>query len=280
MSILTTIKADTEAKARAAAREPFNGYLLEQPRFALTIDDIHSALASAQANNTTVGTGPDSNLDFNVQFLPSEHVAIVAGFHLQPKGVGVDAGLERSIVDAKSAYYRGLISQHKLGSSLTLARFDDSLNITRREGPSDSNSSGGWSQVAAKAAAPRRAPVASAVGSKSGFAVLQSGGTFVAKKSKTQEKKQKKKERKASVADDWEDEMEKEEAELERAIRGESIVAAPLEGEATDAGQKASDGAASPVEAVTESDVADGDGIAGETADVVQGVPDASSIVD
>ena len=40
--------------------------------------------------------------------------------------------------------------------SVQLCRVDESLNVERREGD---GAAGGWSQVAAKAAAPRKAPV-------------------------------------------------------------------------------------------------------------------------
>ncbi|KAL9048809.1 MAG: hypothetical protein Q9162_007540 [Coniocarpon cinnabarinum] len=229
-------KADAESRAKAAARQPFNGFLLTQPRFALTDDEISTALAASQSNTGINGQRLDSNLDFSIQFLPNEDVALVGGFHLHPKD-GVDTLLERALVDAKALYFRGLVSQHKLGSTLILARFDDSLNVVRREGQGDEASSGGWSQVAAKAAAPRRAPVSAAFGAKSGFAVLQANsGSLVAKKSNTQVKKEKrKKDRQPSVADDWEQELEKDEAALEKAVLGpptEDVVEdKPQEGE-------------------------------------------------
>lgn len=214
-------KAEAEAKAKALTNEPYNGYLLTQPRFALTEDEALAALAGAQTNHTSTAVGPDSNLDFTVHFLPSEDVALLASFHVQPKDGG-NRLLGRTLADSKVAYSRGLISQYKLGTSLLLARFDDSLNVLRREDLDDATNAGGWSQVAAKAAAPRRAPVVNGLGEKSGFAILQTGGINpAAKKSKAKEKKDKKRERKGSLADDWEVELEKEEAELEKAILGQ-----------------------------------------------------------
>ena len=238
-------KAEADAKAQAAAMAPFNGYLLQQPRFALTTDDILAALAGSQSNSNSIVAGPDSNIEFGVQFLPNEDVALIAGFHLQPKD-GVDTLLERALVDAKAAYFRGLISQYKLGASMILVRFDDSLNVMRREGLDDGGGSGGWSQVAAKGAAPRRPPVSAAFGAKSGYAVLQaSSNPSAASKSKAQEKKDKKKtERKASVADDWEAELEKDEAELEKAIQGIKVEENAVDTlqEIFESGNEASDG--------------------------------------
>ena len=217
-------KANVETKAKEAMNGSYNGYLVKKARFALTEDDLLAALAGAQSNSTTTSTGPDSNMDFSVHFLPNEDVALYASFHVQPHD-DADRTLEKSLANGKASYSRALISQHKLGVSLHLARFDDSLNVVRQEGLNDGLGVGGWSQVAAKAAAPRRAPVASTVGQKSGFAVLQAGtggqsSTASAAKSKSQAKKERKKERKASVADDWEAELAKEEAELEKAIMG------------------------------------------------------------
>lgn len=216
-------KADAEIKARNAMSGPYNGYLLKRARFALTEDELFAALAGAQSNTTTATPGPDSNLDFNIHFLPNEDIALLATFHLPPQENASQA-LEKSLTGSKPSYARALVSQFKLGESLHLTRFDDSLNVVRRENLDTGPAGGGWSQVAAKAAAPRPPPAVHSVGQKSGFAVLQTGlGALNAvnpKKTKSQEKRDKKKERKASVADDWEVELEKEEAALEKAVLG------------------------------------------------------------
>ena len=214
-------KAENEAKARAAANGHFNGYLLQKPKFALTDDEVYSALASAQLNATMTAVGPDSNLNFHIHFLPSEDVGILASFHI-PIGEDAERTLERALLDSKSSHARALIALHKLGTALHVVRFDDSLNVVRREDTSN-GVGGGWSQVAAKGAAPRKAPVVNGLGERSGFAVLQSGSASKKKeeKSKTQMKKEKKK-RQESVADNWETELEKEEAALARAILGKS----------------------------------------------------------
>ena len=231
-------KAEAEAKAKQTSEDPYNGYLLRQPRFALTEDEILAALAGAQSNSSSSVIGPDSNLDFHVHFLPSENVALIASFHLQPPGDSSRL-LERTLEDSKASYARGLVSQHKVGASLDLARFDDSLNIVRRGDMHVSSKSSGWSQVAAKAAAPRQAPAVNGIGQKSGFAVLQSAGNITSTaKSKAQAKKEKKKERKGSVADDWEMELEKDEAELQKAILGTSNTGDAAIDSCTDSGKE------------------------------------------
>ena len=78
----------------------------------------------------------------------------------------------------------------------------------------DPANNGGWSQVAAKAAAPRTAPRQTVVGEKSVYTVLGSK-LRDAKKKKEEMKKAKESE---VVVDDWEEEMRKQEEAEEKAV--------------------------------------------------------------
>lgn len=200
--------ADADAKAKAKSSivsEPYNGFLLSSVRFALTLDELHTEVAAVQ--------GPNAKLHFTVQFLSSGDVALKA-----LSGVNTERTIDFTLKELRLPLARAFNSVGY--GSLQLCRFDESLNVLRRE--LDSASEGGWSQVAAKAAAPRKAPTVVPIGAKSSFTVL---GSLTAKK-----KKQKEEKRVAeNVIDDWEVaellEEEKEEkarrsVEIERGVEG------------------------------------------------------------
>ncbi|THV51322.1 hypothetical protein BGAL_0115g00240 [Botrytis galanthina] len=166
------------SKRLVATAEPFNAFLLSNPRFGLTIDEIHTDLSSEFAN---------AGLDFDVSFLPSGEV-VLRGKAPETWYTKVDSAL--------TAMQHSLVQKVKalqLASAVVLCSVDSSLNIVRRE---DDHLGGGWSQVA-KGASGSKAPVRPEIGVKSSFTVL---GTRMAAK--------KKKEEQDSAVDDWEKEVE------------------------------------------------------------------------
>lgn len=192
--------------------QSWNGLLLTNVRFALTTDEIE--------NETRAVLGPDSasKVDFTVQFLPDGNVALKARKarqpSQQPSPVGSDIedsatpasrALHTTLASLKAPLFRAFAA-HSFGY-LQLARFDASLNTLRRE--SDSVAGGGWSQVAAKAAAPRRSmPQPQSNQTMGGFTVL---GTF--SKKKPEKKKPKSKVDPNEVVEDWTDAVDAQEAE-------------------------------------------------------------------
>jgi len=194
-------------KASNVLADPYNGFLLTNARFALTVEEVRAA------TRPVVATTPQ--LDLDVDFLPNEDVV------LRPKSSADERTTETFLTEIKLALVKAIAS-HGLGT-LQLCRVDGSLNVLRRE--SDGASSGGWSQVAAKAASSSsRAPTVAPVGAKSSFTVLSSsmsrrkkegaegGGVSEPAKEKKQVRKQE------SVVDDWERaEIEEEEREKEAA---------------------------------------------------------------
>ena len=187
--------AQNKPKASNVIGEPYNGFLLSNARFGLTIEELRNAIKPVLANI------PDLQLD--VSFLPSEAVALRVSTSVKSPS---ELDTQVVLTNLKPALSRQLTAL-KLGT-VQLCRFDASLNILRRE--SDSAANGGWSQVAAKAAAPMRAPRIQPVGTKSAFTVLSSASA---------KKKNKAVEPVEDVVDDWEAaETMEEEKEKEKGL--------------------------------------------------------------
>jgi transcriptional repressor NF-X1 len=182
----TINEASKKLKANNLVGDPLNAFLVTSVQFGLTVEELRSALAPISPS-----------MHFAIDFLLSEEVL------LRPIAPGLtDRALEGQLTALKPAVSKAL-SAVGFGS-VQLCRVDESLNIERRE--SDSLG-GGWSQVAAKAAAPRKAPVREGFGVRSSFVVLgRSQGTS----------KKKEKEREKSVVEDWEQEMDVEEEDERR----------------------------------------------------------------
>lgn len=174
--------------------EPFNGFLLIQPRFALTIEELRMDLSSVF--DFVVA------LAFDISFLPSEEIVIKC----RPSSSSITISSD-SIVAILRSIRPSILAQvasKNLAHSVQLCALDPSLNVLRREAD-DAASNGGWSQVAAKAAAPRMAPRQMAVGEKSVYTVL---GSRLREAKKKKEEEQKAKE---VIVEDWEEEVKKDE---------------------------------------------------------------------
>lgn len=204
------IRAATEAsnaafsesqKKTSSSNEPFNGFVITNPRFGLTLEEIR----------TNCSTILDSipGLTFDISFLPSEEIVLKA------RSLTLSAKTSASSVDSALKTIKAplltTISSRNLANSIQLCTLDTSLNILRRE-LDDSIDNSGWSQIAAKAAAPRLAPKQTAFGEKSVYTVLGSR-LKDAKKKKDEIQKAKVEE---AVVEDWEEEMRKEEAAEEK----------------------------------------------------------------
>ncbi len=226
-------------KKRNVSTVPYNGFLLSNPRFALTLEELRSDLSSVFA---TVG-----NLAFDISFLPSDEVVLKA--NRTNKSLS-DHDIETTLKSLKSSISTAIIAKH-LASTLQFCTVDSSLNILRRE--LDDSNNGGWNQVAAKAAAPRRAPTQAAVGVKSVYTVL--GSKMVeAKKKREKEKEREKKE--VLVVDDWEEEVRKEEEAEKAASAGEEEVMKSSEvAKEEEAGKSASGADEGSVDGESESEV-------------------------
>ena len=185
--------------------EPLNGLLLTHPRFALTIDELRTELSSV--------LDAVASIAFDISFLPSEEIVIKC----RPSSSSTT--LSSDSIAASLRYIKpsiaSLVSSKNLARGVQLCALDSSLNILRREAD-DAASNGGWSQVAAKAAAPRMAPRQMAVGEKSLYTVL---GSKLKEAKRKREEEQKAKE---AVVDDWEEEVRKEQEgeEIGKSVKG------------------------------------------------------------
>ena len=183
-------------KRLKASNEPFNGYLLSNLRFGLTIEELRS--------NISPDLKSTPGLTYDISFLPSEEIAIKARpATASTISVLTPQSIESTLRSLKPAI-KSTITTHTFASTLQLCSFDHSLNILRRE-LDESATNGGWSQVAAKAAAPRSAPLRHpVVGARSAYTVL---GSRV--------KEGKKRKGEGDVVDDWEEEVKRWEVDEE-----------------------------------------------------------------
>ena len=204
--------------------DPYNSFLIMNPRFALTIEEVSMVIKNVLPKTSFP-------LEFDISFLPSEAVALkpplAARLNIQEREI------QTMLESVKTPLSQALTAQ-KIGS-LQLARLDASLNVLRKE--SDIGPGSGWSQVAASRGVPvRRVERATPFGNKGGFAVLSLS---------------KKKKEPVAIADDWEA-AEEEEEEKEKASGESSKVQSEDEsGPSAAAGKSAVSG-----EALTETDEA------------------------
>ena len=172
--------------------DPYNAFLILNPRFALTIEEVSMVIKNVL---------PQTNfpLEFEIVFLPSEAVAlklpIAARLSIQEREI-------QTMLESIKTPLSQALSAQKIGS-LQLARLDASLNVLRKE--SDIGPGSGWSQVAASRGIPsRQVQKSTPFGNKGGFAVL----SLSSKKKKAQP---------APIVDDWEAAEEEEEQKEEKA---------------------------------------------------------------
>lgn len=201
---LSVVVADSERKA-INTNEPYNGFVLTHPRFGITLEELRNELSSVL--NSVPG------IAFDISFLPSEEIVLKARPATSSTSISstsIDAGLK-----ALKMSLSAIISSKRLADSTQLCTLDNFLNLGRRELDLSANS-GGWSQVAAKGAAPRSAPKQTAIGQKSVYTVLGSKVKDMKKKQEIKKAKQTE-----AVVEDWEEEVRKEEeaaAEAEQPI--------------------------------------------------------------
>jgi len=200
---------EQKAKASNAVGGTFNAFLITEPRFALTIEEVRAAI-----NPLLISTSPPIQLD--VAFLPSEEIVLHPPSVLRrpqqqtaswrPVTPNLKELAER--LTALKPELAKHISTTGLGQ-LQLCHVDESLNILRRE---DDNT-GGWSQVAAKAASgPRKFEGTAPLKAQNGFAVLA-----------TTTAKQKQKKERVVVEEDWEAAEEREEERERKVASGDEM---------------------------------------------------------
>lgn len=193
--------AETQRKLQAN-NEVYNGYLLTHPRFDLTLEELRTDFA--------VSLDSTPGLAYDISYLPNEEIVIRA------RPASASTVISPSAIEASIKSLKGPLSattsSKRLAAFIQLCTLDSSLNIRRRELDDPANN-GGWSQVAAKGAAPRTVSRQNGVGERSVYTVL---GSKLRDAKKKQEEARKAKEDEV-IVDDWEEEMKKVEAEEEKA---------------------------------------------------------------
>ena len=188
------IQASESQRKLQSNNAPLNGFLLTRPRFGLTVDELRSDLLSILDSAWA--------LAFDISFLPSEEIVIKARPSTASTTIST-ASIAASLKSMKPTL-ASTIATKKLAYSVQLCALDPSLNILRTETDGAANSDG-WSQVAAKGAAPRTAPRQAAVGERSVYTVLGS------RLKDAKKKKQEARKIQEAVVDDWEEEMRRAE---------------------------------------------------------------------
>jgi len=194
------------AKPSNTTGDPYNAFLVTNPRFALTIEEVNTVIKSVLATALF-------RLELEVNFLPNEAVSLkpplVARLNMEEREM---QKLLESIQEPLSQAF----NTQKIGK-VQLARLDSSLNILRKE--SDIGPGSGWSQVAAGARSipSRQAPQGTMFGNKGGFAVLSLSST------------KKKKAKPVEVVEDWEAAEEQEEQKEKQTSGGNSAVVSESE---------------------------------------------------
>ncbi|KAK3942193.1 hypothetical protein QBC46DRAFT_380857 [Diplogelasinospora grovesii] len=202
--------AVVKSAAKQNARPPFNAFLLKNPRFGLTIDEVDAALARDLA---TVS----ATLRFTTSFLPFDQIVIRA--EPTASAAAVAANVETTLGSLLPAVAR-TVSRLGLASAppfVALCHADPNLNILRVEGGVESQAAaaaaapGGWNTVAQRSSWWRRAqptPAASEQRPRSTFLALRKKPAALARYESV-------------VEDDWLAAVEKEEQEQEQLSEGE-----------------------------------------------------------
>lgn len=161
-AVAAAASSTTNTRSAEAARgqRPFNAFVLTDPRFGLTIEEVDQALAADLA------TAAASGVKFTTSFLPSDEIvvkaatstataaSIAASLAVTPQAV------EAAVVSLKPAVAR-TAARLGIAGSVATCHADDSMAILRREGDTTVKA-GGWSTVAGKGMWRRTAPTSAA----------------------------------------------------------------------------------------------------------------------
>ncbi|KAG6008329.1 hypothetical protein E4U21_004655 [Claviceps maximensis] len=134
----TTSRAISHLPPRA---EPFNGFLLINPRFGLTIDEVTSALQSDLAMQPSI--------HFKISFLPSEEILLRA--ITSYSAVLSPSALEQVLTSMKARLVKSIEALGLAGNILLCHADSGSSQIIHRDDFNKTDSSG-WSAVAGRGA--------------------------------------------------------------------------------------------------------------------------------
>lgn len=209
LNVAAPVHSTPERKADEVKHE-YNGILLTKPKFALTEDELRPLVKKAAPTT-----------EFDIIFLPNDE-----GVALLPS---MSWDTPEQLVTSLTSLQPGIageISKQNLAASAVLCQFDTSgpePRIVEQQGKPTNVLTNGWSQVAAKKAAPIQAPQVRPVGQRPVYTVLGSR-LAEAKKKKQENEDQLRRKAQEQVVDDWEKEIDQEESdEAARSSSQESV---------------------------------------------------------
>ncbi|EXJ78523.1 hypothetical protein A1O1_08924 [Capronia coronata CBS 617.96] len=197
LNVSAPVHSTAERKADEVKHE-YNGLLLLKPKFALTEDEVRPVVKKAAPTT-----------EFDIIFLPNdEGVALIPSmsWDTSEQVVTMLTSLQPTIA--------GEVGKHNLASSVVLCQFDTSGPgpiVLEQQGKPSTTATNGWSQVAARKAAPAQAPQVKPVGQRPVYTVLGSRLAEARRKKQENEEKLRQKAQEQEVVDDWEQEVEREE---------------------------------------------------------------------
>lgn len=207
-SVPSTIQLSNSEKVSrfVQPRHPWNGILLVEPRFGLTMTELQPHIIKAAPATL-----------FDVYFLTRADQIVLVPSNSSTANADSIADLLENLESKIAAE----ITMHELAKDVSLGVFEMSPvaepRLVHRKNEKQSakpSSGGGWSQVAAKNAVPVRAPQIQPVGQRPVYTVLGSRlAEAKGKKLEDEERlRRKKRDERVEVVDDWEKEAEKDES--------------------------------------------------------------------
>ncbi|KIX00411.1 uncharacterized protein Z518_10550 [Rhinocladiella mackenziei CBS 650.93] len=185
-------------------RHDYNGLLLTKPKFALTEDELRPLIKKS-------APAPE----FDIIFLSNDD-----GVALLPSTSWETSEQLTTLLTSLQPIVAGEVIKHHLAASVVLCQFDTSgfePKVVQHPGKPSHAAINGWSQVAAKKAAPAQASQIQPMGQRPVFTVLGSRLAEAKKKKQENEEKLKVMAQEQEVVEDWEKEIDQEESnEAER----------------------------------------------------------------
>jgi transcriptional repressor NF-X1 len=179
------------------ARHIYNGFLITNPKFALTLEELKPRIRKAAPTT-----------DFDIIFKTSpDSIALI------PSRSWETAEQLTTLLSSLQPTISAELVKSKLAGAVMLCVFDtttDEPTVLHQQGGLVSTSTGGWSQVAAKKAAPVSAPRVKPVSQRPVYTVLGSKLAEAKRKKMENDEILRRQANDEDVVDDWEQEMGQE----------------------------------------------------------------------
>jgi transcriptional repressor NF-X1 len=193
LNVSAPVQAVSNSRANEA-RHTYNGFLITKPKFALTLEELKPRIRKAAPT-----------ADFDIIFkTSSDSIALLPSKSWEtPEQLTTLLSSLQPMVSAE-------LVNNKLARAVALCVFDTTTDdpiVLHQQGGLESTSTNGWSQVAAKKAAPVSAPRVKAIGQRPVYTVLGSKLAEAKRKRMENEEMRRKQANQEDVVEDWEQEM-------------------------------------------------------------------------